>query len=116
MTDESGENNNNASEINVASWVVDFFNSPENFNGVSSLDAVEKDIPTESPSPNVPEYDGLKIYQEALLSFPPATASENRALLKNWRDFSSESAMVRLIEGNLHLVLSVARFYAGFYP
>ena len=44
MTDENGENNNNASEINVASWVVDFFNSPENFNGVSSLDAVEKDM------------------------------------------------------------------------
>lgn len=116
MTDENGENNNCKSENDAASWVLDFLNSPEENNEVSLPDTFVETDPAARPSAHEPDYNGLKIYQESLLRFQAATASENRALLKNWRDFGSESAMVRLIEGNLHLVISVARFYAGFYP
>ena len=113
--DENDENNNCEQEINAASWVLDFINSSGDSDGGVLPDTLEVPDTPVCTSGIPSEYNGLKIYQESLAKFQPATASENRALLKNWRDFASESAMVRLVEGNLHLVVSVARFYAGFY-
>ncbi len=104
------------SETNVANWVLDFLNAPDEFTESSPPDTGSEALAS-APAPAKPqEYDGLDIYRKAIAQYPQANASENRALLKNWRDFASEEAMARLIEGNLHIVSRLANYYAYFYP
>ena len=76
------------SETNVANWVLDFLNAPDEFTESSPPDTGSEALAS-APAPAKPqEYDGLDIYRKAIAQYPQANASENRALLKNWRDLS----------------------------
>ena len=112
MAGEDWQNNSNEKESSAANWVLDFLNSAD-----EPADTPVIEQPADDPEVAFcEEYDGLKTYQNSVAKYPQATASENRSLLREWRDYASESAMTRLIEGNLHIVVRLARYYASFYP
>ena len=117
MMDEEDKKNIPYPEEDIAGWVVDFFNSPESPSGDDDINELEaKYSGIGNTSLDAYAYDGKKIYENTISQFKVANASENRMLLKMWHEFSREDAMTRLIEGNMHIVLRLANYYAYFYP
>ena len=65
------------------------------------------------PRPASDDSDALKAYLQAISRIPRLTAEEERELATRVKADGDETALRRLVEGNLRFVVSYAKRYRG---